>query len=443
VKRVVIAGRPNVGKSTLFNRLSGTRRALIHATPGMTLSQIVSFDGGRRLELIDTGGLEYAEQPMSAFAGEIRAQTTAAIETSDLILFLVDGKEGITSEDRDIADRLRPYAERVVLVVNKIDVREAYENRNEFFELGYGDLVAVSAEHGTAIDELVDRIEAVVPPEVSGEDDEEEQGPIRIAIIGRPNVGKSSLVNRITREERSIVSEISGTTRDSIDTMIEREGKPYLIVDTAGIRRKAKTTDDAEKLAVISARHAIERCEVALVVIDGLEGVTAQDATVAGYTEEAGRAAMILVNKWDAVERTETLTREVTDAIRHRMKFLRYAPIEFISAKQGRRVEKLFPTIDRVAECFRTKIRTSELNRILEAAVRGHSPPSLRGRPRRFYYATQLRSGPPTIALFSNSAEPIHFSYRRYLENRFREELGLIGTPIHLVVRSRKGMKRE
>ncbi|HVT45185.1 MAG TPA: ribosome biogenesis GTPase Der [Thermoanaerobaculia bacterium] len=441
MKNIVIVGRPNVGKSTLFNRLAGRRRALVHDLPGMTrdrLNQVVSLDDGRKYRLTDTGGLEYGDEPMSAFAAEIRQQAQRAIDEADLILFVVDGTAGPTGEDHDVATQLRSSAERTILVVNKLDTRAARENLHEFYELGLDPIVPISAEHGTDVEDLIERIEALVP---ETDDEEEDDQSIRLAIIGRPNVGKSSLLNRLTGEERSVVSEISGTTRDAIDTMIERGGKDYLIIDTAGIRRKGKTTDEAEKLAVISARKAIARCEIALVMIDGTEGVTAQDATVAGYAEEEGRAALILVNKWDAVERTETLAREVELEVRRRLKFLSYAPVEFISAKSGRRVEKLFSTIDRIAGSFRARFKTSELNQILERAIAGHAPPAHRGRPRRFFYATQVKAQPPTIALFSNIAEPLHFSYRRYLENQFRDALGIVGTPVHLVIRAREGMK--
>ncbi len=445
-KHVVIAGRPNVGKSTLFNRLSGKRRALTHDLPGMTrdrLSDTVTLDDGRQFLLTDTGGLEYGDSPLSAFADEIRRQAQIAIDDADLILFLVDGSDGIMAEDRDIATDLRRRASDTILVVNKMDKRLAQENVYDFHQLGFERMMGVSAEHGTDIEDLIAAIEEVIPEEEAGEEEQEEgsYGPVRLAIIGRPNVGKSSLLNRLANEERTVVSEISGTTRDAIDSMIEHEGKEYLVIDTAGIRRKGKTTDEAEKLAVISARKAIARCEVALIVIDATEGATAQDATVAGYAEEEGRAAVILVNKWDAIETTPTLSREFESEARRKLKFLAYAPIEFISAKSGRRVDKLFPVVDRVAESFRKRFRTSELNQILERAVRHHAPPAERGRPRRFYYATQLKSQPPTIALFSNIESELHFSYRRYLENQFRDELGLVGTPVHLVIRARKGMK--
>jgi len=441
---VVIVGRPNVGKSTLFNRLAGKRRALTHDLPGMTrdrLTLIVELDDGRRYRLTDTGGLEYGENPRSAFAREIREQADVAIRDADLILFVVDGVDGLTAEDRDIAQDLRSKdVSRPVVVVNKIDTKKSDENITDFHEMGFDTLLTVSAEHAQNLDELFEMIEEIVPPETVSEADQDEAGPIRIAIIGRPNVGKSSLLNRLADEERSVVSEISGTTRDAIDTTIVREGREYLLVDTAGIRRKGKTTDEAEKLAVISARKAIERCEIALVMIDGVEGVTGQDATVAGYAEDAGKAALILVNKWDVVEKTTTLTKEFEDQIRQKLKFLSYAPVEFISAKRGRRVEKLFPTIDKIVDSYRTRFRTVELNKILEHATRAHQPPAVRGKPRRFYYATQLRPAPTTIALFSNTDEELHFSYRRFLENQFREALGLVGAPVRLVLRARKGM---
>jgi len=445
VKRVVIVGRPNVGKSTLFNRLVGSRRALIHDMPGMTrdrLTTIAKLDDGRRYDLTDTGGLEYGDSPMSAYASEIRAQASRAIEESDLILFVVDGAAGVMPEDRDIATELRPRASRTLLLVNKVDRRDAEENVSEFYELGYERLIPISAEHGEGVDEVVDAIAEIVPAESAEEQEEPENEPVRVAIIGRPNVGKSSLLNRLLQQERAVVSPISGTTRDAIDSEIERDGRRYVIIDTAGIRRKGKTTDEAEKLAVVSARKAIERCEIALVMIDATEDVAAQDATVAGYAEDAGKAALLLVNKWDAAEHAPDDSRKFEEQIRFKLKFLPYAPVEFISAKSGRRVEKIFPRIDQIVAGYRKRFRTSELNEILERALAEHQPPAVRGRPRRFYYATQLKNRPTTIALFSNTDETLHFSYRRYLENQFRGALGLVGCPIHLVIRARKGFSR-
>ncbi|HEX7155432.1 MAG TPA: ribosome biogenesis GTPase Der [Thermoanaerobaculia bacterium] len=446
LKKIVIVGRPNVGKSTLFNRIARKRRALTHDMPGMTrdrLSDVVTLDDGRRFELTDTGGLEYGDTPMSAFADEIKAQASAALREADFILFVVDGAAGLLSEDRDIAQQLRRESQKTILIVNKIDRKDAEESVADFWELGYERVFPMSAEHGEGLDELIEAIEEIVPPEAAEEMDEDEDGPIRVAIIGKPNVGKSSLLNKLLNEERAVVSPISGTTRDAIDSVIYRNGKPYLIIDTAGIRRKGKTTDEAEKLAVISSRKAIERCEIALVMIDATEGVTAQDATVAGYAEEEGRAALILVNKWDIEEHAQDDAKKFEEDVRFKMKFLSYASLEFISAKSGRRVEKIFPKIDTIVAGYRSRFRTSELNEILERALRGHQPPAARGRPRRFYYVTQLKSGPPTFALFSNVDEPLHFSYRRYLENQFREALGLVGCPIHFVIRARKGMKKE
>jgi GTPase len=446
LKKVVIVGRPNVGKSTLFNRLSGRRRALIHDLPGMTrdrLSDVVSLEDGRQYELTDTGGLEYGESPMSAFAGEIRDQAQRALKDADFILFVVDGAAGLVTEDREIATELRPEASKTVLIVNKTDRKDAEEAVNEFWELGFERVLPMSAEHGTGLDDVLEAIGEIVPPQSEQEEEDDANAPIRVAIIGRPNVGKSSLLNRLTQEERAVVSPISGTTRDAIDSEIRRNGKPYLIIDTAGIRRKGKTTDEAEKLAVMSARRAIERCEIALTLIDATEGVTAQDATVAGYAEDAGKAAMILVNKWDAEQHGPDDYKKFEDTLRFRLKFLAYAPLLFISAKTGRNVEKIFPKIDQIVDGYRRKFRTSELNTILEKAVTAHNPPTVRGKPRRFYYVTQLRSGPPTFALFSNVDEPLHFSYRRYLENQFRDTLDLVGCPLHFVIRARKGMKKE
>jgi GTP-binding protein len=443
MKKVAIVGRPNVGKSTLFNRLLRRRKALTHDRPGMTRDRLVAvaeLDDGRKYEIVDTGGLEYGENPQSEFATEIKDQARRAIEDADFIVFVVDGQSGVMGEDQAIAQELRPMSGKTVVVVNKADISRVRESEAEFYELGYDRLITLSAEHNINVEDLLEAIGEVIPEEdrLAEGEEEPEDDTTNLAIIGRPNVGKSSLLNRLTQEERAVVSDIAGTTRDSIDSLIERDGKRYLVIDTAGIRRKGKTTDQAEKLAVISARKAIERADVALVMVDAVEGATAQDATVAGYAEEAGKAAMILVNKWDLVqEKTTDLSRKVEDAVRRKLKFLSYAPMEFISATGGRRVEKLFPTIDKIAESFRGRFRTSELNRILEKAVQGHAPPTVHGRPRKFYYATQLNTRPPTIALFSNSEEPLHFSYKRYLENSFRDALGLIGTPVHLVIKGR------
>ncbi|HEX8251852.1 MAG TPA: ribosome biogenesis GTPase Der [Thermoanaerobaculia bacterium] len=446
LKKVVIVGRPNVGKSTLFNRLAGKRRALTHDLPGMTrdrLTGIVELDDGRRYELTDTGGLEYGESPMSKFAGEIRDQAQRALNEADFILFVVDGAAGLLSEDRDIAQDLRAEASKTVLIVNKTDRKDAEEAVNEFWELGFERVMPMSAEHGSGVDDVIDAISEIVPADSIEPEEEDENAPIRVAIIGRPNVGKSSLLNKLMQEERAVVSPISGTTRDAIDSELTRNGRRYTIIDTAGIRRKGKTHDEAEKLAVISARKAIERCEIALVMIDATEGVTGQDATVAGYAEDAGKAAMILVNKWDVDEHAQDDAKKFEEKVRFEMKFLSYAPLEFISAKSGRRVEKVFPKIDSIIEGYRRRFRTSELNQILERAVTAHHPPTVRGKQRRFYYMTQLKAGPPTFALFSNVDEPIHFSYRRYLENQFRDAFKLVGCPIHFVIRARKGMKRE
>jgi GTP-binding protein len=447
MKKIVIVGRPNVGKSTLFNRLAGKRRALTHDLPGMTrdrLSDVVTLDDGRRYELTDTGGLEYGDSPMSAFAGEIKAQAERALVDADFILFVVDGGAGVVSEDREIAQQLRPLASKTLVIVNKTDRKDAEEAVPEFYELGFERLLPMSAEHGHGLEELTAVIEEVVGESSTEEVEEDEaSAPVRVAIIGRPNVGKSSLLNRLLNEERAVVSPISGTTRDAIDSELTRGGNRYLIIDTAGIRRKGKTTEEAEKLAVISARKAIERCEIALVVIDAVDGVTAQDATVAGYADEMGKAALILVNKWDVGEHSQEDSKKFEETVRFKLKFLQYAPLEFISAKSGRRVEKIFPRIDTIVGAYRRRFRTSELNQILERAIRQHQPPAVKGRPRRFYYCTQLRPAPPTFALFSNVDEPLHFSYRRYLDNQFREALSLVGCPLHFVIRARQGMKRE
>ena len=407
------------------------------------LTEVVLLDDGRRYELTDTGGLEYGDSPMSAYAGEIMEQAEVALRDADFIIFVVDGAAGLLAEDRDIAQQLRPESAKTVLVVNKTDRKDAEAAVDEFWELGFDRVLGMSAEHGEGVDSLIDAIGEIVPAESIEEVDEDADAPVQVAIIGRPNVGKSSLLNKLTQTERAVVSPISGTTRDAIDMEIRRGERRYLIIDTAGIRRKGKTTDEAEKLAVISARKAIDRCEIALVVIDAVDGVTAQDATVAGYADEAGKAALILVNKWDAEEHAQDDYKKFEETARFRLKFLQYAPLEFISAKTGRRIEKIFPKIDSIVAGYRKRFRTSELNEILENALTAHNPPAVRGKPRRFYYITQLKAGPPTFGLFSNVDEPLHFSYRRYLENQFRDNLGLPGCPIHFVIRARKGMKKD
>ena len=379
LKHVVIVGRPNVGKSTLFNRIAGKRRALIHDLPGMTrdrLTDIVELDSGRRFELTDTGGLEYGDTPMSAYADEIKAQARRAVESADLILFVLDGSAGILPEDRDIATDLRREAARTIVIVNKIDRRDAEEAVNDFYELGFERLLPLSAEHGTGLDDLLDAITEILPADSAlAEDEEAADAPIRVAIIGRPNVGKSSLLNRLTNEERAVVSPISGTTRDAIDSEILRNGRRYLLIDTAGIRRKGKTTDEAEKLAVISARKAIERCEIALVMFDANDGPTAQDAHVAGYAEEAGRAAMILVNKWDVGEHAQDDAKKFEDMVRFKLKFLPYAPLEFISAKTGRAVQKLVPAMETALASWDSRIATGPLNTWVKEIVAATPPP--------------------------------------------------------------------
>ena len=317
---------------------------------------------------------------LTDFTADFRAQAKRALQSADLILFLVDGAAGILTEDRDIAEDLRSDAARTLLLVNKVDRKDAEENVSEFYELGFENVMPISAEHGAGIDDVVDAIGEILPQESIAEEESDENAPVRLAIIGRPNVGKSSLLNRLLGDERAVVSPISGTTRDAIDSELVRGERRYVIVDTAGIRRKGKTTDEAEKLAVISARKAIERSEVALVMIDAADGVAAQDATVAGYAEEAGKAALIVVNKWDAEQHGPDDAKKFEDDIRFKLKFLAYAPVEFISAKTGRRVEKLFPRIDEIAAAYRKRVRTSELNVILERALRQHNPPAVRGR---------------------------------------------------------------
>jgi len=427
---VAVVGRPNVGKSTLFNRLVRQRRSIVHDQPGVTRDRIVvvaDLAPGRPVQCIDTGGLVPGE------GTELNEQVLIAVEASDVVLFVVDGAAGRTAADERVLDAIRRRAKQIVLVANKADVRVAREGVGELWGFGLGEPMLVSAEHGEGLGELVDRILALLPPAAPAEADDREVVPV--AIVGRPNVGKSSLVNRILGEARVLVAPEPGTTRDPVDTLIEREEGRFLLIDTAGIRRRAKVSGAPEELAVMLARRQIERADVAILVIEAPQGVTAGDLAVAGAIWDAGRAAVVAVNKWDLLD----------DAGRERLErpwprlaeLLADPPRLNLSAVTGRGVEKLFQHVAAVRRALRTELSTGELNRLLERAVAAHRPPALGDRPWKLFYATQVAVAPPTFMLFANRALPIAHSYRRYLENRLREALGLAGVPIRLVVRRR------
>jgi GTP-binding protein len=427
---VAIVGRPNVGKSTLFNRLVGRRRAIVHDEPGVTRDRIVAASelaAGRPVEWVDTGGLVPGEDPLG-----INEQVLLAARECDLVVFLVDGKQGLTTADERVRDALRPLAKPTLLVVNKADTRAALDGWPEFYALGMGEPLPISAEHGLGVGELRERIAGVLPELRAPEPP---PSAVPVAIVGRPNVGKSSLLNRIVGAERTLVSPEPGTTRDPVDTLIRHGETDYLLVDTAGMRRRAKVSGTPEDLAVMLARRQIERCEVALLVIEAPAGVTSGDLAVAGAIWETGRAAVVLVNKWD---RLDDEGRDRLERSWPRLAELLADPPRInVSAATGRGLEGIFGRIDAARAAHRLEVATGELNRLLAAAVEQHAPPSERGRVWKLFYATQVSSGPPTFLLFVNRGLTLEHPYRRYLVNRLRESLGLQGVPIRLVMRKR------
>lgn len=430
---VAIVGRPNVGKSTIFNRIVGSRAAIVEDMPGVTRDRLYGNGTWLNYEfhVIDTGGIEISDEPLLT---EMRAQAEIAMDESDVILFLVDGKTGLTDADEQVADLLRRSKKPVVLGVNKID---NYTRRNEiyeFYSLGLGDPQGVSGAHGTGLGDLLDKVVANFPPQ---DDDETDDGAIRFALIGRPNVGKSSLVNQILGRERVIVSDIAGTTRDAIDTPFSRDGQDYIIVDTAGIRRRGKVYEKTEKYSVLRAQRSIEEADVILFLINGAEGILEQDKKIAGYAHEAGRAIVIVVNKWDAVQKETRTMDQFTKKIRENFQFISYAPIVYLSALTGSRTNQLLPGIQQVAENHSLRIQTSLLNDCIMDAVAMTPPPSDKGKRLKIFYVTQVAVKPPAFVLFVNDPELMHFSYVRYLENRIRETFGFIGTPIKLITRKK------
>src|SRR3989442_1848038 len=433
---IAIVGRPNVGKSTLFNRLIGQRRSIVTDEPGITRDRIygtVSWHG-RTYEIVDTGGIipgDETEIPLRIFE-----QAQIAIETAALILFVVDGRSGITSPDQELIRLLRRTGKLVFLIVNKIDSEKQASEVSEFYRLGVDRVFPISAEHGRGITELLDEVAISVPAPERNEEDR--KGEIRVAIIGRPNVGKSTLLNRLVGQERAMVSPIAGTTRDSVDSLVRHDGLTIRFIDTAGIRRKGKTELKAEKLSVVMARRHLERSDVAILVIDGVEGVTALDAHIAGYAHEAGRSAIIVVNKWDAVQKNYRITADYENDIREKLKFLAFAPIVFISAKTGQRVQKLYGLIDEVHQARFVRIPTRELNEFLRQEVlqRGGLPSEVKIR-----YIAQGKVNPPTFVMFSNKMKKLHFSFERFIENRIRERFPFTGTPI--IIRQRASTKKD
>jgi GTP-binding protein len=438
---IAIVGRPNVGKSTFFNRLVGQRKAIVEDEPGVTRDRNyaeTSYEDHPFI-LIDTGGFE----PTSSdrIQQQIKEQVEVAIQEADLILFLMDGKEGLNPTDEEVAGYLRKVTKTTFYVVNKIDGEKLEDAVPDFYRLGVSPLYSVSAEHGRGVGELMDEVIKALPPGPS-EPERIEEG-IRVAIVGRPNVGKSSLLNKLIGRPRAIVDSTPGTTRDTLDTPLLREGRRYVFIDTAGIRRKSKITERVEKYSAIKALKSLERCDVALVLIDGFEGLTEQDARIAQFAEESGRALILVVNKWDRVQKETRTMEEYKERIRREMKTLDYVPTLFISATTGQRVSRLFQTIDEVMAEHRKRITTGELNSWLKETKENYPPPAFHNHPVKLLFISQVSTAPPTFVLFVNEPLGLGESYQRYLLRRLREKYGFIGTPLRLYLRKRKKEKAE
>lgn len=429
---VAIVGRPNVGKSTIFNRMIGERKSIVEDTPGVTRDRIYGKAEWltKEFRIIDTGGIQLADQP---FQEEIKMQVEIAIDEADTIVFVVSGKEGMTPDDEYIARLLQRSGKPIIIAVNKIDDQHLNDAIYEFYALGLGDPIAVSGVHGIGIGDVLDAIIQSFPKESR----KEYEGMTKFCVIGRPNVGKSSLVNAILNQERVIVSNVEGTTRDAIDTPFKREGKDYVVIDTAGIRKRGKVYENIEKYSVLRAMSAIERSDVVLVVIDGETGIREQDKHVAGYAHEAGKGVIIVYNKWDTVEKDEQTMNKITKEIRTQFLYLSYAPILFVSAKNKQRIQTILPEIDKVHDYSLMRIQTNVLNEVLMDAQLMTPPPTHNGKRLKIYYASQVAVAPPTFVLFVNEPELLHFSYQRFLENRLREAFSFEGTTLKIIARER------
>lgn len=434
---VALIGRPNVGKSTFFNYIVGERKSIVEDTPGVTRDRVYADTEwrGRKFTLIDTGGIE--PKSTDEILVQMKRQAQIAMETADVIIFLTDIKQGVTAADHEVATMLRKTGKPIVLVCNKADrIGDAPAELYEFYNLGLGEPYPVSALNQLGTGEVLDAVYNSFPEETSIDDDDEY---IRVAVIGKPNAGKSSLINKILGEERLIVSNIAGTTRDAIDTPFENEYGKYIFIDTAGIRRKSKIEEDIEKYSIIRAKAAIDNAHVCILVIDATEGVTDQDTKIAGEAHEAGKGVIILVNKWDTVEKENGTLEAYKRDVYTKLAYMTYAPIIFVSALTGQRVDKIFPLINSVNEQNARRITTGMLNDVMNEAVTMVQPPSDKGRRLKIYYATQVSTRPPTFAVFCNSAKLFHFSYQRYIENQIRKNFGgLEGTPVRILVREKK-----
>ncbi|MCI9448257.1 MAG: ribosome biogenesis GTPase Der [Lachnospiraceae bacterium] len=434
---VAVVGRPNVGKSTLFNLLAGERISIVQDTPGVTRDRIYADVSwlDKAFTLIDTGGIE--PDSSDIILSQMREQAQIAIDTADVIIFLTDVRQGLVDADSKVADMLRRSRKPVVLVVNKVDSFEKLmPDVYEFYNLGIGDPIPISAASRLGIGDMLDQIIKHFPEDKLGE--EEDDRP-KVAVVGKPNVGKSSLINHLVGEDRVIVSEIAGTTRDAIDTGISYEGREYIFIDTAGLRRKSKIKEELEKFSIIRAVTAVERADVVIIMIDATEGVTEQDAKIAGIAHDRGKGIIIAVNKWDAIEKDDKTIYKHTERIREVLSFMPYAEILFISAKTGQRTRKIFDMIDVVLENNSMRIATGVLNEIMSEAVAMQQPPSDKGKRLKLYYMTQVAVKPPTFVVFVNDKKLMHFSYTRYLENRIRDAFGFQGTSLKFIIRERKG----
>ena len=435
---VAIVGRPNVGKSTLFNRIIGRRKAMVDDQPGVTRDR--NYDNvtrfGTPFILIDTGGFE--PQTSDRMQQQMREQSQLAIEEADVILFVMDGRDGLTPADAEVAEMLRRVQKPVFHIINKIDGERQEEGIGDFYSLGVDAIFTVSAEHNRGIGDLLEEVIKSFP---AGGAADPEDDVTRIAVVGRPNVGKSSLVNRLLGFERVVANPTPGTTRDSVDTIFICNQKRYMIIDTAGIRRKGKTTQKIEKYSVVDALRSIERADVVLIVLDAEEGVTEQDTKIAGYAYEAGRGCIFVVNKWDTLSKDNSTMGKFVEEIRMEFKYLPFAPILFVSALSGQRTGQIISEVDKVMDQYAKRVQTSDLNRIFGEAVTAHPPPVFQGKRVKLYYATQAGIKPPTFVIFANRTDAIHFSYERYLVNKLREAFGFTGTPLRLFFKGRERRK--
>lgn len=431
---VAIVGRPNVGKSTIFNRIVGERVSIVEDVPGVTRDRIYSPAEWltHEFNVIDTGGIDIGDEP---FLEQIRQQAEIAIQEADVIIFITSGREGVTSADEMVAKILYRSKKPVVLAVNKVDNPEMRTQIYDFYALGFGDPFPISGAHGLGLGDLLDAVVKHFPEKA---DEEYGEDVIKFCFIGRPNVGKSSLFNAILGEERVIVSDIEGTTRDAVDTVYTYEDQTYVMIDTAGMRKKGKVYENTEKYSVLRALRAIERSDVVCVVLNGEEGIREQDKRIAGYAHEAGRGVIIVVNKWDAVQKDEKTMNQFTQKIRDHFQFLDYAPVIYVSAKTKKRLDQLFPLLKTVSENHAMRVKSSVLNEVITDAVAMNPTPTDKGRRLKIFYATQVSVKPPTILVFVNDPELMHFSYERFLENRIRDAFGFTGTPIHIIARARK-----